>query len=51
MGGKAMPVIEIIPKTGWYDYKNKYQAGLTEEICPAPISERTPTESSALQSA
>ena len=33
-----MPVIEIIPKTGWYDYKNKYQAGLTEEICPAPIS-------------
>ena len=40
MGGKAMPVIEIIPKTGWYDYKNKYQAGLTEEICPAPISEK-----------
>ena len=38
MGGKAMPVIEIIPKQGWYDYKNKYQAGLTEEICPAPIS-------------
>lgn len=37
--GKAMPVIEIIPKSGWYDYKNKYQAGLTEEICPAPISE------------
>lgn len=36
--GKAMPVIEIIPKSGWYDYKNKYQAGLTEEICPAPIS-------------
>ena len=34
-----MPVIEIIPKSGWYDYKNKYQAGLTEEICPAPISE------------
>ena len=33
-----MPVIEIIPKAGWYDYKNKYQAGLTEEICPAPIS-------------
>lgn len=38
MGDKAMPVIEIIPKQGWYDYKNKYQAGLTEEICPAPIS-------------
>ncbi len=39
MGGAAMPVIEIIPKTGFYDYKNKYQAGLTEEICPAPLSE------------
>ena len=38
MDGKAMPVIEIIPKTGFYDYKNKYQAGLTEEICPAPLS-------------
>ena len=38
MDGKAMPVIEIIPKSGFYDYKNKYQAGLTEEICPAPLS-------------
>lgn len=38
MDGKAMPVIEIIPKNGFYDYKNKYQAGMTEEICPAPIS-------------
>ena len=35
MDGSSMPVIEIIPKTGFYDYKNKY---LTEEICPAPIS-------------
>ena len=38
MDGKAMPSIEIVLKNGWYDYKNKYQAGLTEEICPAPIS-------------
>lgn len=38
MDGRAMPVIEIIPKSGWYDYKNKYQAGLTEELCPAPLS-------------
>ncbi len=38
LGGKAMPVIEIIPKNGFYDYKNKYQAGLTLELCPAPIS-------------
>ena len=39
MNGKAMPAIEIIPKSGFYDYKNKYQAGATEEICPAPIGE------------
>ena len=39
MDGKAMAVIEIIPKSGFYDYKNKYQAGLTEELCPAPLSE------------
>ncbi|NLW66077.1 MAG: D-alanine--D-alanine ligase [Clostridiales bacterium] len=37
--GEALPVIEIIPKEGFYDYKNKYQAGLTTELCPAPISE------------
>lgn len=37
MDGKAMPVIEIIPKSGFYDYKNKYQAGATDEICPAQI--------------
>ncbi len=37
--GRAMPIIEIIPKEGFYDYKNKYQAGLTTELCPAPIGE------------
>jgi D-alanine-D-alanine ligase len=31
--------MEIIPKEGFYDYKNKYQAGLTEELCPAPLTE------------
>ena len=35
--GKALPVIEIIPKSGFFDYANKYQAGCTQEICPAPI--------------
>lgn len=35
--GKALPVIEIIPKNGWFDYSNKYQAGATEEVCPADI--------------
>ena len=39
LGGKALPAIESIPKTGFYDYKNKYQAGATEEICPADLTE------------
>lgn len=34
---KAVPVIEIIPKNGWFDYENKYQAGATDEICPAQL--------------
>ncbi len=38
LDGKALPPIEIIPKVGFYDYENKYQAGAAEEICPAPIT-------------
>lgn len=34
-----MPVIEIIPKSGFYDYKNKYQSNYTAEICPAKLSD------------
>lgn len=41
LDGAALPVIEIIPKTGFYDYKNKYQSGLTEEVCPANIGAET----------
>ena len=37
MDGRAMPVIEIIPKSGFYDYRNKYLPGATDEICPAQI--------------
>ena len=41
MGGKALPIIEIAPKVGFYDYKNKYQAGSTVETCPAELSAET----------
>ena len=40
LGGRALPVIEIIPKSGWYDYENKYQAGATIEICPAELDKK-----------
>lgn len=35
---RALPVVEICPKNGFYDYKNKYQSGLTDEYCPADLS-------------
>lgn len=38
LDGKALPVVEIEPVSGFYDYKNKYQAGSTVETCPADIS-------------
>ena len=37
--GTALPPIEIIPKTGFFDYANKYQDGATSEVCPADIPE------------
>ena len=39
LGDHVLPPVEIIPKTGFYDYHNKYQTGCTEEVCPAAISE------------
>lgn len=39
LGEKAMTVIEIRPKNGWYDYKNKYTVNATEYLVPAPIDQ------------
>lgn len=44
LNGKALPVIEIAPITGFYDYKNKYQAGSAVETCPANISKEKTEE-------
>ena len=48
LGGEVLPAVEIIPLQGFYDYENKYQAGLTTEICPANLTE---TENAALADA
>lgn len=37
LAGKALPIVEIIPKDGRFDYENKYQDGGAQEICP-PVS-------------
>ena len=36
---QALPVIEIAPVEGFYDYKNKYKAGSAVETCPANLPE------------
>ncbi len=41
---EALPVIEIIPHSGFYDYKNKYTAGATDYIVPAKISDEVKNE-------
>lgn len=33
--GKALPLVEIVPKDGFFDYANKYQLGGASELCPA----------------
>lgn len=37
LGDMALPVIEICPKEGFYDYQTKYQKGFATEVCPAEI--------------
>lgn len=39
LDGKALPVIEIRPHSGAYDYASKYTAGATDYLVPAPISD------------
>lgn len=39
--GAALPVIEMIPNEGFYDYQNKYKAGNTLEVCPADLPAET----------
>lgn len=39
MDGDALGVIELRPKDGFYDYKNKYLDGKTTHLMPAPVPE------------
>ncbi len=39
LGGRALPVVEIKPLNGWYDYNNKYTKGTTEYYAPAELDE------------
>ncbi len=37
LDGEALEVVEILPKKGFLDYKNKYTPGASDKICPANI--------------
>lgn len=36
----ALPVIQIVPKSGFYTYEAKYTSGKTDYLCPAPLSQQ-----------
>ncbi|OGQ22749.1 MAG: hypothetical protein A3I05_05825 [Deltaproteobacteria bacterium RIFCSPLOWO2_02_FULL_44_10] len=36
--GKSLPIVEIVPKSGFYDFESKYTKGKTDYIVPANIS-------------
>lgn len=35
---RPLPVVEVVPRSGAYDYTNKYTAGRTDYFCPARLS-------------
>ncbi len=41
LDGEALPVVEVRPRQGTYDYQNKYTPGATEYFCPAPFDRET----------
>lgn len=41
LDGEALPVVEVRPRSGVYDYQSKYTSGATEYLCPAPFDAAT----------
>ena len=37
LDGRGIGIVEIVPKTGYYDYKNKYTDGGAKHLIPAPL--------------
>ena len=38
---EALPIIEIVPKSDFYDFESKYAPGGSQHLCPAPLSDET----------
>jgi D-alanine-D-alanine ligase len=41
LANKPLPIVEVRPRSGAYDYQSKYTAGMTEYLCPALFDEST----------
>ena len=39
LSGRALPLVEIVPRNGLYDYEAKYTKGMSEYIVPAQLPE------------
>jgi D-alanine-D-alanine ligase len=37
LNGEALPVVEIVPKSGFYDFHSKYTVGASQYFCPADL--------------
>jgi len=48
LGNMALPVVEIIPEHGIYDYECKYTHGKSRYLCPAEISKEKTKEIQAI---
>ena len=48
LGGRALGIVEVRPKSGVYDFTSKYTKGLTEYLAPAPFE---PVVTAAVQAA
>lgn len=48
LNGNPLPVVEMVPKSGFYDYRSKYTQGATEYIVPARLSAETTARAQGL---
>jgi D-alanine-D-alanine ligase len=39
LGSRVLPIVEVRPHSGSYDYQSKYTKGATDYLCPAPFNQ------------
>lgn len=47
LADQPLPLVEVRPKTGIYDYQTKYSVGTTDYFCPAPFDDATTVRAQA----